>query len=37
MLRYVHGHFDSKFVRDIYIKIVDGKVKSERVHENKAD
>ncbi len=37
MLRYVHAEFDSKFERDIYIEIENGKVKSEKVNENKAD
>ena len=37
MLRYVHAEFQSKFERELYIKIVDGKVKSESVNENKAE
>jgi hypothetical protein len=35
MLRYVHGRFASKFERNIYIKIKEGKVISEEVQENK--
>jgi len=37
MLRYIHARFDSKFERDLYIEIVDGKVKSEKVRENKSE
>ena len=31
MLRYVHAEFESKFERDIYIEIEQGKVRSEKV------
>ena len=37
MLRYVHAEFASKFERDLYIEINNGKVVGERVVENKPE
>ena len=37
MLRYVHAEFASKFERDLYIEIDNGKVVGERVVENKPE